>query len=163
MLRTENESLSNRINNNQWYNSDFDRTHVVNTTINIEGDKYNTFSFNFTGQTGRPFTVANGSFEVEDITVPIFLERNNSRLPVYHRLDFSWNVHFSKSKEKKRWQNDWTFTVYNLYGRKNPFSQYYSQRDGRFNEVFSDSPLASYGLFVSNSPIVSLTYNFRFQ
>lgn len=163
LLRTENQSLSNRINNNQWYNSDFDRTHVINTTINLEQNKYNTISFNFTGQTGRPYTVANGSFEIENIDVPIFLERNNSRLPVYHRLDFSWNVHFSKSKEKKRWRNDWTFTIYNVYGRKNPFSKYYSQRTGEASEFFLDSPLGSYALFVSNSPVFALTYNFTFQ
>lgn len=163
LLRTDNSSLTNRINSNQWYNSDFDRPHVVNATINLEGNKYNTFSFNFTGQTGRPYTIANGTFEIEDVTVPIFLERNNARLPKYHRLDFSWNVHFAKSKEHKRWNNDWTFTIYNFYGRKNPFSNYYAQRNGEFNEVFGDNPLGSYELLVSNSPIVSITYNFKFQ
>ncbi|MEP5304568.1 MAG: TonB-dependent receptor [Flavobacteriaceae bacterium] len=164
LLRSENEGLTTSINQNQWFNSDFDRPHVINATLNLEGNKYNTFSFNFTGQTGRPYTIANGVFELEDLEVPIFLERNNSRLPMYHRLDFSWNVHFSASKEKKRWTNDWTFTVYNVYGRKNPFSTYYGQRDGATNgEFFGGLPLGSYQLFVSNSPIVALTYNFTFQ
>ena len=52
LLRSDNEDLGDRINNNNWYASDFDRPHVVNSTINFEGDKYNTWSFNFTGQTG---------------------------------------------------------------------------------------------------------------
>lgn len=162
LLRTENKDLADRINNNKWYNSDFDRPHVVNATLNIKTDKYNTLRFNFTGQSGRPYTIANGNFDIEDITVPIFLERNNSRLPMYHRLDFSWNVNVSKNRNK-RLISDWTFTIYNLYGRKNPFSNYYAQRNGEFNEVFSNNPLGSYELLVTNSPIFSLTYNFKFQ
>lgn len=163
LMRTENNQLRDRINNNQWYNSDFDRPHVINGTINLEGDKYNTLSFNFTGQTGRPYTLANGVVNIDGINVPIFLERNNARLPTYHRLDLSWNVHFSKSKENKRWTNDWTFTIYNLYGRKNPINNYYGKRLATNNNIFGSSPLGSYELSVINSPLFSLTYNFKFQ
>lgn len=163
LLRTENNNLADRINNNQWFNSDFDRPHVLNATINYKADEYNTLNFNFTAQSGRPLTIANGSFDIGDIVVPIFLERNNSRLPVYHRLDFSWNINVSKSKNK-RLNSDWIFTVYNIYGRKNPFNVYYGQRNGaEFGEVFSNSSLASFELLITNTPVVSLTYNFKFQ
>lgn len=163
LLRSNEEILTNRINNNKWFSSDFDRPHVINASINIIGDKYNTVSFNFTGQTGRPYTIANGVFEFEDINVPIFLERNNDRLPTYHRLDFSWKVAYSK-KDNPRWVGDWTFTVYNVYGRKNAYSKFYSQRDGNIDkDFFGGFPLGSYQLEVSNSPILALTYNFTFQ
>ncbi|MEP6004385.1 MAG: TonB-dependent receptor, partial [Maribacter dokdonensis] len=124
LLRSDEENLSNRINNNNWFSSDFDRPHIINASVNIIADKYNTVSFNFTGQNGRPYTIANGVFEFEDINVPIFLERNNDRLPTYHRLDFSWKVTYSK-KKNPRWVGDWTFTVYNVYGRKNAYSRFY--------------------------------------
>lgn len=163
-IRSNNENLRDRINNNQWFPSDFDRPHVLNGTINFEGDKYNTFSFNFTGQTGRPFSVPNGFVSFEGIEIPVFFERNNSRLPVYHRLDLSWNVHFSKSKVNKRWSNDWTFTIYNVYGRKNPVNIYYTQRtEGQTSPIFQDSPLGSFELSILNSPLISVTYNFKFQ
>ncbi|MEO0573325.1 MAG: TonB-dependent receptor [Bacteroidota bacterium] len=164
-LRTESESLSGRINNNQWFNSDFDRPHTLNATLNYDADKYNALSFNFVVQTGRPLTLPNGVFELSDgIRAPIFLERNNSRLPTYHRLDMSYNVHFSKGKKNKRWQNDWTFTIYNIYGRKNPLNIFYTQRNGLENvDVFLDSPLGSFELLVLNTPLFSLTYNFTFQ
>lgn len=163
LLRSTNDNLADRINNNKWYASDFDRPHVVNSTINFEGDKYNTWSFNFTGQTGRPYTVANSVFKLENIDVPIFIERNNARLRPYHRLDFSWNVKYSK-KVNKRWVGDWTFTIYNVYSRRNPFNIYYSQRQqGVDADVFLGSPLGSYELSILNSPLVSLTYNFVFQ
>jgi len=151
------------LNNNNWFASDFDRPHVVNCTINFEGDKYNTWSLNFTGQTGRPYTVPNGSVPFENINIPVFLERNNSRLPTYHRLDFSWKVKYSK-KKYKRWIGDWTFTIYNAYSRKNPLNIYYSQRNGPENsDIFLDSSLGSFELLVVNAPVFAMTYNFVFQ
>ncbi len=163
LLRSQNEKLADRVNNNEWYPSDFDRPHVLNGTINFEGDKYNTWSFNFTGQTGRPYTVANSIFRIEEIDIPIFIERNNSRLRPYHRLDFSWKVAYSR-KENRKWMGDWTFTIYNVYSRRNPFNLYYAQRSGAENaEVFLGSPLGSYELSVLNSPLFAVTYNFVFQ
>lgn len=163
LLKTDEESLIARINNNNWYPSDFDRPHTLNATVNFEGDTYNTFSFNFTGQTGRPYTIANGVLNQENVTIPIFLSRNNSRLPVFHRLDFSWKIAYSKDPNR-RFKGDWIFTVYNVYGRKNPFNIYYSQRDGgKDGSVFLDSPLGAYELSVIKGALVSLSYNFKFQ
>lgn len=162
-LKTNAPKLSDRVNNNKWYPSDFDRPHVFNSTVNFEGNKYNTWSLNFTAQTGRPYSVANGYFDLEDIKTPIFLERNNARLKPYHRLDFSWKVKYSK-KLNRRWVGDWTFTVYNLYARKNTYNHYYTQRIGDVNQqIFLDSPMGSYELTVMNAPIFSLTYNFVFD
>jgi hypothetical protein len=163
LLRSQNDRLADRVNNNQWYPSDFDRPHVFNGTVNFEGDKYNTWSFNFTAQSGRPYTVANSVFKLEDIDIPIFIERNNARIRPYHRLDFSWKVKYSK-KAKRRWVGDWTFTIYNLYSRRNPFNLYYAQRNGAENsDVFLGAPLGTYELSVLNSPLFAVTYNFVFD
>ncbi len=163
LLRSQNEKLADRVNNNQWYPSDFDRPHVLNGTINFEGDKYNTWSFNFTAQSGRPYTVANSVFALEDINVPIFIERNNARLRPYHRLDFSWKVKYGRNPNRK-WVGDWTFTIYNVYSRRNPFNLYYSQRQGAVDsDVFLGSPLGTYELSVMNSPLFAVTYNFVFD
>ena len=162
LLKTNELALKNRINNNNWYPSDFDRPHTVNATVNFEGDAYNAFSFNFTGQTGRPYTVANGVYNQENVTIPIFLSRNNGRLPVYHRLDFSWKIAYRKDPNK-RFQGDWTLTVYNLYGRRNPFNVYYTQRNGaQDGDVFGGSPLGAYELSVLRGSLVSIAYNFKF-
>ncbi|MGB5553904.1 MAG: TonB-dependent receptor, partial [Flavobacteriaceae bacterium] len=163
LIRSNNEQLAFRVNNNKWYPSDFDRPHVFNGTINFEGDKYNTWSFNFTGQTGRPYTVANSVFDLNTIDVPIFIERNNARLRPYHRLDFSWKVAYGE-KVNRRWVGDWTFTIYNLYSRRNPFNNFYTQRqEGIDSDVFLGSPLGTYELSIMNSPLFSLTYNFVFD
>lgn len=163
LLRSDQPRLADRVNNNKWYVSDFDRPHVFNGTINFEGDAYNTWSFNFTAQSGRPYTVANSVFVLEDINVPIFIERNNTRLRSYHRLDFSWKVKYGK-KINRRWVGDWTFTIYNVYSRRNPFNLYYSQRQGDVDSgVFLGSPLGTYELSIMNSPLFAVTYNFVFD
>ena len=163
LLRTQGTAFRERINDNQWYPSEFDRPHVFNGTLNYEGDAYNTWSFNFTLQSGRPYSAPNSVFPFQEIEIPIFIERNNRRLRTYHRLDFSWKVRYSK-KLNRRWVGDWTFTIYNLYSRRNPFNLYYTQREGSINgDVFGDAPLGSFELSVLNSPVFALTYNFSFD
>lgn len=121
------------------------------------------WSFNFTAQSGRPYSQPSGVIAVSDIQAPFFLERNNARLRPYHRLDFSWKIKGTK-REDLRWKSDWTFTVYNLYGRRNPFNVYYTQNGNSGDaSVFSNNPLNAFELAVLNSPLLSLTYNFVFQ
>ena len=163
LLKSNEEQPQNRINNNAWYASDFDRPHTVNASVNFEGDPYNKISLNFVGQTGRPFTIANGIFEEQNVNIPIYLYRNNARLPMYHRLDFSWKISYNKDP-KSRFKGDWIFTVYNLYARKNPFNIYYTQRNGnQDSDVFQANPLGSYELSILRGTLLSLSYNFRFQ
>ena len=163
LLQTNEAAPEDRINNNDWYASDFDRPHTLNATLNFEGDLYNKISFNFVGQSGRPYTIANGVYKQQNVTIPIYLNRNNARLPTYHRLDFAWTIAYSKDP-KRRFKGDWVFTVYNIYGRKNPFNIYYAQRNGTVDgSVFLGSPLGAYELTALRGTLVSLSYNFRFQ
>lgn len=117
-------------------------------------NKYNTYSFNFTYQTGKPYSIPNAVFNVNNINVPIYLERNNARLPDYHRLDFTWRVHNITTKADKRLKGDWIFTVYNLYGRKNAFNRYFDGNAGA---------LKTNQISIFNSAVISLTYSFKFK
>ncbi|MEN0046901.1 MAG: TonB-dependent receptor [Bacteroidota bacterium] len=164
LRKFETEDVRSQINGNEWFASDFDRPHVFNGTINFQANDFNIFSFNFTYQTGRPYTAANAVFEVDNVLVPIFLDRNNARLPDYHRLDFSWRIHNPSTNKEKRWKGDWIFTVYNLYGRRNAYNWYYgSTQNGRFGAIFGDSPLGAYQLSIFSTAMVSLGYNFTFE
>ena len=51
-------------------------------------------------------------------TVESYGERNATRLPSYHRLDFGVNRH------SKKLASTWTFGAYNMYNRKNPWFAY---------------------------------------
>ena len=156
-------ALKNRINNNNWFNSDFDRPHVFNGTMNIEFNEFNTFSFNFVYQTGKPYTIPNAIFAVNGTAVPIYLERNNARLPDYHRLDFSWRIHNISTKKDKRWKGDWIVTVYNLYGRNNSYNRYFSPKQSGGLTNVTQGALGAYQISIFNSTLVSLTYSFKFK
>lgn len=159
------QALSSRINNNEWFASDFDRPHVFNGTLNCKANDFNTFSFNFVYQTGRPYTIPNAVFVIDNIPVPVFLERNNSRLPDYHRLDFSWRIHNISTNKAQRWKGDWILTIYNLYNRQNAFNRYFTGRNRSLgaNFVSGNGALAAYQLSIFSSTIISLAYSFKFQ
>jgi hypothetical protein len=56
--------------------------------------------------------------------------------------------------DKRRWKGNWTFTVYNLYGRKNAYSVFLKSEG---------NVIKSYKLTVFGAPIISLSYNFKFS
>lgn len=161
--RVEGSDFLTSINRGEWYNGYFDQPHTLNTNLTLDDGKTNRISLNFVVQSNRPYTVPNSFVTIENQPIPIFLERNNDRMPVYHRLDFSWTIH-NPRMIKKRWVGDWTVTVYNLYGRNNAYNIYYQPREGGANsQIFGSSPLASYRLTIFGAPIFSLTYSFTFE
>lgn len=88
-----------------------------------------------------------------------FSDRNKYRMPPYHRLDLS--ITFDENLRKKRmWKGSWTFSIYNVYGRKNPYSVYY--REAKPSEANGYRKYSLYKLSVIGIPVPSLTYNFKF-
>ncbi len=99
-------------------------------------------SGNILWSSDRP--MGNFSGEVQHID-----SRNSIRAANYHRLDVS----FQKTTEKKWGESTWTFGVYNLYNRKNPF-YYYIGGDSRGNRALRR---------VSLFPLIpSVTWSFKF-
>ncbi|MBC7892923.1 MAG: TonB-dependent receptor [Sphingobacteriaceae bacterium] len=146
-------SFTNQINNGDWYRANYDRPHSFNASLNINQGKHHSFSFNFAYSTGRPYTAPEGFIRYQGRTFPYYDERNQYRLPAYHRLDFAWNI-YGPSLKTRRWQGHWTFTVYNLYGRRNAYSIFYRTEGQATNP---------YRLQIFAAPIPSLTYNFEFD
>jgi hypothetical protein len=140
------------INRGNWFATNYDKPHSFNVMWNIQPTTHHSFSLTFAYNTGRPFSSPSGSYEIGGKKFPVFAERNNDRIRDYHRLDFSWTIN-NPSMKHKRWEGSWVFTVYNLYGRQNPYSVFFkSTRNG----------LKAYELSVFASPFVSMTYNFKF-
>ncbi len=140
------------INGGNWFATNYDKPHSFNVMWNIQPTTHHSFSFTFAYNTGRPFSSPSGSYEIAGRKYPVFAERNNDRVRDYHRLDFSWTIN-NPSMKHKRWEGSWVFTVYNLYGRQNPYSVFFkSTKNG----------LKAYELSVFASPFVSMTYNFKF-
>ncbi|MEY2793192.1 MAG: hypothetical protein RJA76_1184 [Bacteroidota bacterium] len=140
------------INGGNWFPTNYDKPHTFNAMINLTPTLHHSFSFTFAYNTGRPFSSPSGLYEIGGKRYPVFTERNNDRIRDYHRLDFSWTIN-NPSMRHVRWEGSWVFTVYNLYGRQNPYSLFFkSTKNG----------VKPYELSVFASPFVSLTYNFKF-
>ncbi|MFT6000496.1 MAG: hypothetical protein ACI81P_002957 [Neolewinella sp.] len=115
------------INGGEYYNSNFDKPHNFVATINWNPNKRNTLTANFTYGTGRPVTAPVGSYRIENgLSVPVYSDRNAVRIPDYHRLDLAYTLGKGYD-ETKNFQTSWTFSLYNVYGRKNAFSVFYTQ------------------------------------
>ena len=141
------------INNGDWYNTAYDRTHDFSLTgVYNHNDKW-TFSSNFIFQTGRPVTYPNAQYQYEGISIASYSDRNANRLPAYHRIDIS-ATYTPNKKPDNRWKGEWVFGIYNLYNRKNAASISFAQNtDTGINEA---TRTAIFGI------IPSITYNFKF-
>ena len=145
--------LETGINNGNWYNTPYDRTHDISITGSYALNKKWKFSSNFIFQTGRPTNYPSGRYQFGGITVPVFVTRNAERLPAYHRLDIAATLTPSNNKGRN-WKSEWVFGIYNLYGRKNAASI-----------TFQENPTTHLNEAVRTSIfgfMPAITYNFKF-
>ena len=161
LARTERQTPG--INGGEWYASRFDQLHNLSLTGFYEINDRWTTSANFAFNTGSPTTFPTTRYTIQGFVVPHNAneERNNVRLPNYHRLDLSI-TRKGKIKEGKRWTGDWVFSVYNVYNRKNAFSIFFAQEDGRI-PIGSSVNTDAYRLSVIGNFIPSVSYNFKFN
>jgi hypothetical protein len=121
------------INRGEFYRSNFDKPHNFVMTLNWNPNKRNTLTANFTYGTGRPVTAPVGNYRVESgLFVPVYSSRNEVRIPDYHRLDLAYTLGKGYNETKKV-QTSWTISLYNVYGRKNAFSVFYTQGPDQSN------------------------------
>jgi len=141
------------INNGEWYRTSFDKTHDISLTASYELNNKWTFNSNFLFQTGQPATFPNGQYQYNGLIIPSFESRNSSRLPAYHRLDFSVNYNPNPQKTTG-WKSEWVFGIYNTYNRRNAAT--ISFRENRISGNNEALRLAIFGI------VPSVSYNFKF-
>ncbi|GAB4158606.1 MAG: TonB-dependent receptor [Winogradskyella sp.] len=141
------------INNGEWYNTPFDKTHDISLTASYDINSKWKLSSNFLFQTGQPATFPNGQYEYSGIVIPSYESRNSSRLPSYNRLDISVNFNPSPNSQK-RFKGEWVFGVYNVYNRRNAANITF--RENRISGTNEAVRLAIFGI------VPSVSYNFKF-
>jgi hypothetical protein len=152
------------INLNEWYPSNFDKTHDVSLVGNYRLNEKWQFGGVFAYMTGRPITFPNARFVFEDIVVPVYNNRNGARTPHYHRLDLSATLVKQKKPAKvffffntpSKWESSWTFSLYNVYGRRNPYSIFFRQ------DADNPAQTDAYRLSIFGSIIPGVTWNLNF-
>lgn len=140
------------INGGHYYPSNYDKPHDVTLVGNYRFSKRFSVSLNFNYSTGRPITLPLAKYYIDNTLRVYYSDRNAYRVPDYYRADLAINFE-GNHKAKKLAHSSWTLAVYNLTGRKNPYSVYFQSQNGQVN---------GYQLSIFGQPIPSLTYNFRF-
>jgi len=159
MRQTDNEFDDDVINARKYYPSVYDKPHDLSAILNYQISRRWRFSGNFVLSSGRPITLPEQKYTFDGRQVVYYSDRNKYRMPPYHRMDVSITLD-ENLRKKRMWKGSWTFSVYNLYGRKNPYSVFY-RKDPSIQQE-SKSQYAIYKLSVIGVPVPSITYNFKF-
>lgn len=141
----------NQINQGNIYPSNFDIPHVVNAIVNYHFSKRVTFSTTITYQTGKPSTFPTGYYFIEGQPYLDYSARNEYRIPDYFRTDVSLTIE-GNLRKKKLLHSSFVFSVYNLTGRDNPYSVYFTKEQGR---------IVSYQYSVIGVPIFTASWIFK--
>ncbi|CAG5070619.1 hypothetical protein DYBT9623_03165 [Dyadobacter sp. CECT 9623] len=150
--RVQSGFSSEQINKGDWFPSTVDRPNSVSISTQWKWKRGWTFGTNFVYMTGRPITFPDGTYLLNDVVVQDYSQRNLDRVPDYHRMDVSFTKDTRVATDQRRYSL-WSFSLYNLYARKNPYSIYFKQ---------SGTRLVSYRLSVFGTIIPSINWKYHF-
>jgi TonB dependent receptor. len=140
------------INSGNWYPSNYDKPNDLIITFLYLYSRRLSFTADYTYSTGRPITYPLSTYRIRNILLVQYSDRNKYRIPDYSRFDVSCKVSGNLRSHKIANPN-WIFSVYNLFGRENPYSVYFKKE----GEV-----VKGYKLSVFGRAIPSVTFNFDF-
>jgi len=149
-----------RINNGEKYPFQYDNRHSFSVTANYILSEHWDVSGTWVYTSGNPISLPVAAYDTPsgEQSIPAFIDRNNFRLPNYHRADIAFN--HTKTTKRQR-ERTWTMGIYNLYYRKNIYyarlvNQYVGYEDG---VTYFEPQLKAFSLL----PIVpSVSYSLEF-
>lgn len=153
LSRVEGDTREETINRGEWFPSNFDKPHTLNISYNYKISKKSKVALNFTYSTGRPISAPVANYFQGTVVIPHFSERNQFRIPDYHRMDLAYTITPNVIRDR-RYKGSWTFSLYNLYSRNNAFSVFFKRDLGNASNAFK--------LSVLGSIFPAITYNFEF-
>lgn len=152
MLQQDDELAGETINRGEYYPASFDRPHILNVVANYRFTHRFSLSSNIVYNTGRPITMPVAIFELGGSQRVYYSERNQYRIPDYFRADLSFTLE-GNHKVHQRIHNSWSFGIYNVTARKNPYSVYFRKEGDQ---------IKGYQLSIFGTLIPFITYNFKF-
>lgn len=157
--RTQDNLEGIAANNGDWFPSDFDSPINASLSVKFRPSLTKTISASFIYRTGRPITVpANAYVVYPSWFVPSFSERNSFRIPDYHRLDLAYTFDDGLISKRKL-TTEFTFSLYNVYARKNAYSVFFRKK----LDFFSQKPsFQAYQLAILGTILPFFSYNFKF-
>lgn len=107
------------ISEGRWYDANNDRRHDVNIVARYKLSPTWTLNATWIFNSGQALTAPSAKYQMIDNYIYYYAERNGYRAPDYHRLDIG--ATWEKKICKGRLTREWTFGIYNLYNRYNPY------------------------------------------
>lgn len=141
------------INGGDWYCAPFDKPHDIKLVGNYKFTHRYSISFNLDYSTGRPVTIPVGQYLYGNALRLMYSERNAYRIPDYFRLDLAFNIepgHYLKAFTHM----SATIGCYNVTGRRNAYSVFYTTNGG--------SQLSGHMVSVFATQIPYLSLNLKF-
>lgn len=108
------------INNGQEFPASYDRRHNATLVTTYDINDRLSLGSSWIFGTGRGLTLPSGKYTLQGQVVDLYTGRNEYRMPPFHRLDLALTW-YSKDKPGRWWSSETSFSVYNLYGRRNPY------------------------------------------
>ena len=152
LLRQDDPNAGELINGGAWYPADYDKPNAFNFTGNYKFTHRYSFSLDVAYSTGRPITLPIAKYEYAGSERVFYSDRNAYRIPDYFRSDFSINIE-GNHRVHQFFHNSWSVGVYNLTGRQNAYSTFFTEQGG---------VISGYKLSIFASPIPFINYNIRF-
>lgn len=113
------------LNNGDPFPAKYDRRHDLSIVANYEFSKKWNASAVFVYATGNAITLPTGYYFIDGKLVQDYSKINQYRIFPYHRLDLSVN-YTPRAESKRRVKGTWSFSIYNVYSRLNPYLLYVS-------------------------------------
>ena len=152
VLRQDDSRNDRPINNGKWYPADYDKPHEFKFAGNYKFTQRYSISMNCDYSTGRPITLPTSKYNYAGGEIVYYSERNQYRIPDFFRLDFSVNIEPSH-KLTLLTHSSISLGIYNITGRKNAYSVYYTAEEG---------VLKGYMMSIFGAPIPYVSYNIKF-
>ncbi len=158
------------INEGREFPSRWDRRNDLSVVLAYDRNERWSFGAAFVYATGQAVTLPVNRYFVEGQLVSEYTERNGFRMAPYHRLDLSATLNGRNSKPRKdpltgemmerqkRFKSSWTFGVYNVYNRANPYFIFFDAEGNPASGNFQVQA-RQVSLF---SILPSVTWNFKF-
>ena len=140
-----------KINEGDEYPANYDIPHVFNAVINLHMNRRFTLSTVLTYQQGKPVTYPTSIYYINGNPYVDYSKRNAYRIPDYFRSDLSLTIEGSL-RRKKLIHSSFVMSLYNVTGRENPYSVYFTSEYGR---------IRSYQYSVIGVPIFTVTWLFK--
>ncbi|MBN2890329.1 MAG: TonB-dependent receptor [Bacteroidales bacterium] len=158
---------TNGINSSNIYPAMWDKPHNFYSNFSFDFSDRTSLNLTFVYFSGNRFSSPTGFYYYQNYTVPIYEEKNNDKLPDYHRLDVAFKWRLNKRNEN-RFEHFLTFSIYNFYGHKNVIAVNFNQIETANGEFLIPTNYVTENEIEPSSMsllgfVPSVSYQFKFR